>query len=111
MVGLNSKVNQYSNDHLLMLDIDTLDAGVESILSEIGGVLLKSGRGFHFIGRKVLRGQKAWQQQMRQLNRRSALRAYLDQDHIEISLQRGYSTLRITASPVKPVAPVFYKEL
>ena len=48
-----------------MLDIDSLDASLESVLSEVGGILLKSGRGFHFIGNAVIEGQKAWETLMR----------------------------------------------
>ncbi len=39
------------------------------------------------------------------------LKKYIDSDHIDISIRRGYSTLRITDSPVKPHIPFFYKEL
>lgn len=111
VVGLNSKLDQYSGTHLVMLDIDSLDASVESVLSEVGGILLKSGRGFHFIGNAVIEGQKAWETLMRQLKRKKTLKPHLDRDHIEVSLKRGYATLRITTSAVKPQAPVFYKEL
>jgi hypothetical protein len=111
VVGLNSRVNQYKDDHLIMADIDTVNPAVEAALKPIGGILLKSGRGFHFIGRKIVSGPKAWQKEMRSLSRNKALKANLDKDHIEISLRRGYSTLRVTASPVKPTVPYFYKEL
>jgi uncharacterized protein (UPF0332 family) len=50
VVGINSRFNQYQNIHVLMLDIDSVDAAVESALKPLGGILLKSGRGFHFIG-------------------------------------------------------------
>ncbi len=111
VVGVNSKLDQYSGVHLIMLDIDSLDSSVESHLSKIGGVLLKSGRGYHFIGNKVIRGQSQWEKAMRQMKRDKALKTYLDQDHIDISLRRGYATLRVTTSKVKPQAPVFFKEL
>ena len=111
VVGLNSKLDQYSGTHLVMLDIDSLDASLESVLSEVGGILLKSGRGFHFIGNAVIEGQKAWETLMRQLKRKKTLKPHLDRDPIEVSLKRGYATLRITTSAVKPQAPVFYKEL
>lgn len=111
VVGVNSKLDQYGGTHLVMLDIDSLDASVESALSKIGGVLLKSGRGFHFIGNKVVVGQKSWEKLMRQLKRHKELKSYIDHDHIDISLRRGYATLRVTTSKVKPQAPVFFKEL
>lgn len=111
VVGLNSRLNQYSDLHLLMLDIDSLDTEVEHELKKIGGVLLKSGRGFHFIGNKVIFGQITWENLMKKLKRSRVLKHHIDHNHIDISLRRGYATLRITTSPVKPVSPVFYKEL
>lgn len=111
VVGVNSRLNQYGETHLIMLDIDSLDASVEAHLSKIGGVLLKSGRGFHFIGNKVIEGQRVWERTMRQLRRNKELKSYLDHDHIEVSLRRGYATLRATTSKVKPQVPVFFKEL
>lgn len=96
---------------MIMLDIDSLDASVESALSKIGGILLKSGRGFHFIGNKVIVGHKKWEMIMRQFKRNKELKNYVDHDHIDISLRRGYATLRVTTSKVKPQAPVFFKEL
>lgn len=111
VVGVNSKLDQYGGTHLIMLDIDSLDASVESALSKIGGILLKSGRGFHFIGNKVIVGHKKWEMIMRQFKRNKELKNYVDHDHIDISLRRGYATLRVTTSKVKPQAPVFFKEL
>lgn len=111
VVGINSKLNQYKPIHLLMLDMDCLDPSVETALKDIGGVLLKTGRGFHFIGHHVIDGQKEWIALMKKLSRHKDLKEHLDKDHIEISLRRGYSTLRVTSSPVKPVTPVFFKEL
>jgi uncharacterized protein (UPF0332 family) len=111
VVGLNSKLDQYRPVHLLMLDIDTLDIAVESALKEIGGILLKSGRGFHFIGKNLFLSQKEWEKEMNRVRRHKVLKNHVDRDHIEISLQRGYATLRITSSPAKPRVPVFYKEI
>jgi uncharacterized protein (UPF0332 family) len=111
VVGINSRLDQYGGNHLVMLDIDSLDASVETHLSKLGGVLLKSGRGFHFIGNKVIEGQKAWEKLMRQIKRDKELKQYVDHDHIDVSLKRGYATLRVTTSSVKPQIPVFFKEL
>lgn len=111
VVGINSRLNQYGGTHLVMLDIDSLDSSVEAHLSMLGGVLLKSGRGFHFIGNKVVDGQKNWEKLMRQIKRSKKLKNYVDHDHIDISLRRGYATLRVTRSKVKPQVPVFFKEL
>lgn len=111
VVGLNSKLDQYKPIHLLMLDFDSVDPTVEHELKAVGGVLLKSGRGFHFIGLSVIESQKKWESVMKRLKRSKTLKGHLDIHHIDISLRRGYSTLRITKSPVKPITPVFYKEL
>lgn len=110
VAGLNSRVDQYEDRHLLMFDIDSVDAEVEATLGRIGGVLMKSGRGFHFVGTKVIGSQKAWRKELRKALRSPALRTRIDRKHIEISLMRGYSTLRITASDIKPIVPYFYKE-
>jgi len=93
-----------------MFDIDSVDAEVEATLGKIGGVLMKSGRGFHFVGTKVIEGQRAWHRELRRALRDPVLRTRIDKKHVEISLMRGYSTLRITASDVKPAIPHFYKE-
>jgi uncharacterized protein (UPF0332 family) len=111
VVGLNSRLDQYGDTHLVMLDIDSLDASVESHLSKIGGFLLRSGRGFHFIGKRVVKGKGAWEKAMLKLKRDKDLKPHLDHDHIDISLRRGYATLRVTTSKIKPIAPVFFKEL
>ncbi|MBI4678789.1 MAG: hypothetical protein HY748_14520 [Elusimicrobia bacterium] len=111
VVGLNSRVNQYSDDHLIMIDVDAVDPAVESALKPLGGILLKSGRGFHFIGHKVICGLQQWHRQLKAILRHRKLKMHVDKDHIAISIKRGYSTLRVTASPVKPTAPCFYKEI
>jgi uncharacterized protein (UPF0332 family) len=111
VLGLNSKVSQYSNDHYLMLDFDSLDTDVESVLKDVGGVILRSGRGYHFIGNKIIKGYKNWIKQLNSLNRKKDLKGKIDKDHIKISVLRGYSTLRITDSPIKPNVPLFYKEV
>jgi hypothetical protein len=87
-----------------------VDAEVEATLGKIGGVVMKSGRGFHFVGAKVIDGQKAWHKELRRALRNPVLRTRIDKKHIMISMMRGYSTLRITASDVKPAIPHFYKE-
>lgn len=110
VVGLNSRLDQYKSIQLIMLDIDSVDSGVEHELKAYGGVLLKSGRGFHFIAHRVFQNQSLWERELKRFKRNSALKGHLDQDHIDISLRRGYSTLRITASAIKPTVPVFYKE-
>ncbi len=112
VAGLNSRLNQYGEPvHLLMLDLDTTDPAVESALSAIGGTLVKSGRGFHFIGRQPICGQRRWEATLRRLKKRRNLRGFVDSKFIDFSLQRGYSTLRLTAGADKPHVPFFYKDL
>ena len=94
-----------------MLDIDSVDSAVEHELKAYGGVLLKSGRGFHFIAHRVFQDQKLWEKEMKRFKRSKVLKGHIDEDHIDISIRRGYSTLRITSSAIKPTVPVFYKEL
>lgn len=111
VLGLNSRLDQYNPIQLIMLDIDSVDSAVEHELKGYGGVLLKSGRGFHFIAHRVVDNQALWEKEMKRFKRAKALKGHIDEDHIDISLRRGYSTLRITASSIKPTVPVFYKEL
>jgi hypothetical protein len=94
-----------------MLDMDALNPEIETALKPIGGILLKTGRGFHFIGKTVIQGQIAWRKEMKKLARDKILKKHIDMDHVSISLRRGYATLRMTSSPVKPTAPYFYKEI
>jgi len=110
VAGLNSKLDQYSDVHLLMFDIDSFDAEVEKTLKEMGGILLKSGRGFHFIGKEVIFGEREWRRKLRKTLHHKVLKNRIDKEHVEISLKRGYSTLRITASPLKTEPPRFFKE-
>lgn len=111
VLGLNSKISQYQDNHYLMLDFDSLDTDVEIVLKSYGGVLLKSGRGIHFIGDKIIEGRKKWITELNKIARNKELKGKVDRQHIEISIQRGYSTLRITESSIKPSIPIFYKEL
>jgi len=112
VAGLNSRLNQYGEPvHLLMLDLDTREPAAEAALQALGGTLVKSGRGFHFIGRHPIRGHKQWEGTLRRLQKWKKLRNFLDSKHIKYSLERGYSTLRLTAGPDKPHVPFFYKDL
>jgi uncharacterized protein (UPF0332 family) len=111
VLGLNSKTSQYQDNHYLMLDFDSFDTDVEIVLKNIGGVLLKSGRGIHFIGNKIIEGRQYWITELMKIARHKELKGKVDRQHIEISIQRGYSTLRITESKIKPSIPIFYKEL
>lgn len=110
VVGMNSRLNQYKETQLIMVDLDSVDAEVEAALKKHRGVLLKSGRGFHFIGQHLVHSEKEWRSVMKGFLRDKALKPYVDPDHLDFSLRRGYATLRITPSPVKPHQPFFYKE-
>jgi uncharacterized protein (UPF0332 family) len=110
VAGLNSKLDQYGDKHLLMFDIDSVDAEVEATLKGIGGILIKSGRGFHFVGRRVIESRKDWMEALRSILRNPVLKSRVDKTHIHRSLERGYSTLRITSSKIKPTTPQFFKE-
>jgi len=111
VIGLNSRINQYKDDHYIFLDFDSLDSDIEIELRKIGGVLLKSGRGFHFIGHRIIQGKDNWVKVLTKISKGRIFKNRVDQNHIEVSLARGYSTLRITMSKCKPELPIFYKEL
>lgn len=111
VIGINSKLDQYSNIHLLMLDIDSINPAIEKALEPYGGILLKSGRGYHFIGKNLIIGDGEFRRTYLKILRDKKLKNAVDKNHIEISLKRGYSTLRITANSIKPQIPFFYKEL
>jgi len=111
VLGFNSRLDQYAGIHFIMLDLDSLSLEAEKQLKKIGGILFRSGRGYHFVGRKVIRGEKAWRKKLLSLKKNKKLKGHLDMDHVDISLKRGYSTLRITHSHVKPQIPFFLKEL
>lgn len=110
-IGLNSKLDQYGDKHLLMLDLDSLDDEAVARLQDNGGYLLKSGRGYHFIGNELLCGLDNWHAAIQALCLSPELRPHLDQRHVDLSLARGYSTLRIFESPAKPERPVMLRTL
>lgn len=103
VIGLNSRVNQYKEQHLLMLDFDdtTYEELPLAALKKEPGVLLRTASGFHFLGLKLY-DYAAWRARLKALRRVAAA------DHIDLSLQRGYATLRMSASPRKPFAPIVW---
>lgn len=111
VAGFNSKLDQYTDKHLLLFDIDSFDAEVEATLKKIGGTLLKTERGFHFISHRIIEGKREWEKALRKILRDKVLKSRVDRNHIKISLQRGYSTLRITTCPIKTVRPMYFKEI
>lgn len=110
-IGLNSRVDQYSDHHLLMLDFDSVDDGAIERLRERGGYLLKSGRGYHFIGKTLIPSQEQWAAALRAIQETPELRDHIDDSHIGMSLKRGYSTLRVLESPAKPQRPMMIRVL
>jgi DNA polymerase-3 subunit alpha len=110
-IGLNSRVSQYAEKHLLMLDLDSVDEAAIELLTEFGGHLMKSGRGYHFIGSDLILDAETWRSTLQDIRTRSELVGHLDQSHIEMSLKRGYSTLRILESPAKPRRPMLIRTL
>lgn len=111
VIGINSRLDQYSDAHLLMLDIDSVNPAIEKALKFYGGILLKSGRGYHFIGTKIIVGEGEFKRTYLKILKDKNLKNSIDKNHIEISLKRGYATLRITANKIKPQIPFFFKEL
>lgn len=111
VIGLNSKVDQYNDRHLLMLDLDSIDETALEKLEEFGGYLLKSGVGYHFIGRELLPSYDAWIGRLREMQSIPEFNGHLDDTHVDMSIKRGYSTLRIVESPVKPERPMMVKVL
>ncbi len=67
---------------------------------------MKSGRGYHFIGKNIISNLNEWKSVLNDLQEQPALREHIDPNHIEMSLRRGYSTLRILESPAKPQRPI-----
>ena len=110
-IGLNSRINQYAEKHLLMLDLDSVDDAAIDSLRGYGGYLLRSGRGYHFIGKSVIADSAQWHTTLRALQKTPELRKHIDSNHIEMSLKRGYSTLRILESPAKPQRPMMIRML
>lgn len=111
VIGLNSRVDQYGDRHFLMLDLDSIDEAAMARLQEIGGYLLKSGIGYHFIGRELLANQDAWHARLGEMQSIPEFRGHLDEAHIQMSRKRGYSTLRLIESPTKPERPTMIKVL
>lgn len=104
VIGLNSRINQYKETQLLMLDFDdmTYEELPHAELKTEPGVLLSTASGFHFLGLKPYE-HREWRAKLKRLRKIAA------KDHIDLSLQRGYSTLRMSASPRKPFAPIVWR--
>jgi len=52
-----------------------------------------------------------WEDTLRGLGQVPELNLHIDESHIDMSLKRGYSTLRILESPAKPQRPMMIRSL
>jgi len=100
VLGLNSRVNQYVEQHVITLDFDNVSTFPYSDLTGEPGFYFRTESGFHFIGSKLY-SYRDWSKKMRGYSRIAS------RQHCALSLKRRYGTLRLTASPRKPVKPVY----
>lgn len=100
VLGLNSKVNQYAEQHLLMLDFDNVSTLPYASLTGEPGFFFRTQSEFHYIGAKLY-AAPAWRKKMRKFSKLAS------RQHCELSLKRGYGTLRLTASSRKPTKPAY----
>jgi uncharacterized protein (UPF0332 family) len=100
VLGLNSKVNQYEEMHLLMLDFDDVSTLPYDKFRTEPGFFFRTENGFHFLG-AVLYGLKDWRKRMRKYSKLAS------RDHCNLSIKRGYGTLRLTSSNRKPGKPAY----
>lgn len=100
VLGINSRVNQYEEAHLLMLDFDNVSSVPSQMFAGEPGFFFRTHSGFHFLGGRLYK-YSDWKKRMRRYS------SVVSRDHRELSLKRGYATLRITASPRKPLVPAY----
>ena len=100
VLGLNSRVNQYAEEHIIMLDFDDQSSLPFHEFKSEPGFFFRTYSGFHFIGSKLYR-LKEWKTKMRRYSRIAS------RQHFDLSMKRGYATLRLTSSPRKPVVPAY----
>jgi uncharacterized protein (UPF0332 family) len=100
VLGMNSRVNQYAEKHIIMLDFDNVSTIHPSVLKKEKGFLFRTGSGFHLIGSKLY-DKVEWRKRMK------AYSSVASKMHFELSMKRGYATLRLTSSPRKPQTPAF----
>lgn len=106
VAGWNNRLGQSGRSYLLFLDIDELDEGrVKAALKSRRGYLFKTGSGYHFVGVEIYPSYKAWHHRFQQAVKSRALSKLVDVRHYKFSLERGYATLRVTASPTKDFVP------
>lgn len=100
VLGLNSRVNQYKEQHVIMLDFDDISSLPFHRFKGEPGFFFRTHSGYHFIGSKLY-GVTAWRSKMRKFSKIAS------KQHYALSLKRGYGTLRLTTSPRKPVGPAY----
>ena len=100
VLGLNSRVNQYASEHLILLDFDDLSTFPYEKFKGEPGFFFRTHSGFHFIGSKLY-GLTEWKAKMRDFSKIAS------RQHFDLSMKRGYATLRLTSSPRKPAVPAF----
>jgi uncharacterized protein len=100
VIGLNSRVNQYAPMHIIMLDFDDISTIPTDKFRNEPGFIFRTGSGFHFIGAKLY-DYNEWKKRMR------SFLPLASKQHYDLSLKRGYATLRLTASSRKPIAPIY----
>ncbi len=106
VLGWNNRLGQRADGYLLFLDIDHNDEPtVKAALKGRKGWLFKSGNGFHFVGSEVYSSTKQWVHRFEKAAKSKKLKHLVDPAHVEFSIRRGYSTLRISSSPAKPFVP------
>lgn len=99
VLGLNSLVN-YGEKHLLLLDVDYVDKFPTHKLQKEPGFLYRTANGFHFAGWRLYEAGD-WKTRMRKYS------IFACKNHVDLSIKRGYATVRLTASPWKPGVPAF----
>ena len=100
VLGLNSRVNQYASEHLVLLDFDDLSTFPYEKFESEPGFFFRTHSGFHFIGSQLYE-LKEWKAKMRGYSKIASRQDF------DLSMKRGYATLRLTSSPRKPVVPAF----
>lgn len=100
VLGLNSRVNQYDEKQIVMLDFDNVSTFPAHKLKREPGFLFRTESGYHFLGSRLY-DKTEWRKRMR-LYSKIASRA-----HYQFSMKRGYATLRLTVSPRKPYLPAY----
>jgi len=112
VLGWNSRFGPSGDDQLVFLDLDSVDYGaIRAALKGKKGWLFKSGKGYHFVFQEMVEGNERWRRTVARLAKSKALRPLIDRRHVAYSTKRGYSTLRVTRSPIKDLQPFLCADL